>query len=221
MGVFSRPPPPPPPTLEEKIFEFATENATPVGIASTLVVAVIFWRFASWFATFVFSTQSTVDKKLAEADARRRKYRAQIINLTFRALKSIAMADGEFVESEREAIILCSKTLHVKCPDLDAIPPITPRALATSALGQEPEKVALVLTLMCHFSLIDGEEHPSEFKLVEKFAREFGVEHRVLCARHRPSRPVAVTARRPRLDMSCSQMCLCLCVCVCVCVCVR
>ena len=179
------------------------------GIVGTLVLAVACVRLVSWFVGFVFGDGSdAVDKKLAVADARRRRYRAQIISLTFRALKSIAMADGHFHESERDCLASCAKALAVKCPNLDEIPTITPRALAKSLVGQEPEKCALIITLMCHFSLIDGEEHPDEFKLVEKFAQEFDVERKTLCARHAPhrSRPLQYFAgcSRARATLICA-----------------
>ena len=167
LGLFSseRPPPPPPPTPVQELFELL--RTSPIALVVTIVLGAALAKLLTRFSHFILnSPEAEVDRKLAQADARRRKYRAQITNLTFRALKSIAMADGIFHASERSCLEESARQLSVKCPDLDSLAPISPRALAKSVLGQEPEKCALLLSLLSHFSLIDGEQHPEEFKLV-------------------------------------------------------
>ena len=181
MGLFGKKPPPPPPEPLDELLEFGRTHAVEIAVGT--LAGLVILRFLSWFVGFVFyslSDEAKLKKKIAEAEARRRRYRAQITQYTFRALKSIAMADGVFHAEERRGLIACAKALAVKCPDLDALEPITPEALAKSALGKEPEKCAHLLTLMCHFSLVDGEEHPDEFKMVERFAKAFEVEPKTL-----------------------------------------
>jgi len=117
-----------------------------------------------------------LDEKIKLAEARRRSYRSEVVNLTFRALKAVALADGIFHEKEREMLTRCEEVLTVASPDLDALEPITPEALANhSLLAKEPEKQAYLLILMVHLSLVDGDEHPKEVALVKRFADAFGV----------------------------------------------
>ena len=166
LGLFSaRSPPPPAPTPVQELFELLLSS--PVALVVTIIIGASLAKFLTRFTGFVLnSKEAEVDRKLAEADARRRKYRHEITSLTFRALKSVAMADGVFHPTERSCLEESARQLSVKCPDLDSLVPISPRALSKSVLGQEPEKCALLLSLLSHFSLIDGEAHPEEFKLV-------------------------------------------------------
>ena len=91
-------------------------------------------------------------------------------------LKTIALADGVFHESERALLEYATKALTVSCPDIDDVPTITPEALAASVVGDDPRKQVQLLMLMVHMALCDGEEHPQEFELVKQFAEAFGVE---------------------------------------------
>jgi len=140
--------------------------------ANTLAVAAAVW--------FLVSPSDEDDSKLARAEAKRRSYRTEIIRLTFRALKAVAVADGIFHESERELLEACEDVLTVSCPDLEELEPISPQDLAGSIIAREPEKVATLLQLMVHVSLVDGEEHPTEFQAVQRFGVAFGVSLHVL-----------------------------------------
>jgi len=133
-------------------------------------------RGATWGLLGLGSGPSELDAKLAKAESKRRKYRATITTLTFRALKAVAIADGDFHETERTCLVLCARTLAVECPDLEALEPISADDLADSVLADEPEKVALLLTLLVHYALVDGDAHPKEYKVVEDYAAAFGVE---------------------------------------------
>jgi uncharacterized tellurite resistance protein B-like protein len=110
----------------------------------------------------------------------RRAYRTEVVVLTFRALKSVALADGVFHKKEKELLEACTEALTVRCPDIDEVEMISPDELAASVIADEPEKQAHILTLMVHMALVDGEEHPSEFALVKQFAAAFGVEDKTL-----------------------------------------
>ena len=105
------PPPPPPPAPAEQLL--ALIQTQPLALAVTIAIASMLTVFVIWFSGYVLREEE-VDAKLAAAEARRRKYRAQITNLTFRALKSLAMADGVFHPSERLCLEACAKSLAVR-----------------------------------------------------------------------------------------------------------
>ena len=122
-----------------------------------------------------------VDEKVKYAEARRRAYRQQVVNLVFRAMKSVALADGVFHEVERSLLRHCEDVLTVKCPELDAIATITPEELASHPIfAEDPKKQAFLLMVLVHLALVDGDEHPAEFALVQRFADAFGAEPSVL-----------------------------------------
>ena len=121
-------------------------------------------------------TRTKAEMALEAAEARRRSYRAEVTNLTFRVLKTIALADGVFHESERALLEYATRALTVTCPDVEDVATITPEALAASVIGDDPKKQVQLLMLMVHMALCDGEEHPQEFELVKQFAAAFGVE---------------------------------------------
>jgi hypothetical protein len=73
-------------------------------------------RGATWGLLGLGSGPSELDAKLAKAESKRRKYRATITTLTFRALKAVAIADGDFHETERTCLVLCARTLAVEVP---------------------------------------------------------------------------------------------------------
>ena len=160
----------------ERLFQLAMAGATAAG------VIVGFYMLYTRDDDFD-KIEDESDRKLKQAETRRRMYRSEVINLTFRALKAVALADGVFHEKERELLQHCTEVLTVPCPDLDALEPISAAELATkTVIAKEPEKQADLLTLMVHLSLVDGDEHPEEYKLVKKFAEAFGVESETLAA---------------------------------------
>ena len=191
--------------------------SSPMALIATIVLGLLIISFMKGFFVFVFTeAEADIDKKLAEADARRRKFRQQIINLTFRSLKTVAMADGTFHESERRCMEACARHLCVKCPNLDELKTIKPATLAKSVIAFEAEKVAHLLTLMTHLSLIDGEEHPEEFACVEKFATAFSVESETLkdlragvMKNHQTCEAALKKSDRPELASSGSAVLLC------------
>eukprot|EP00322_Chrysochromulina_rotalis_P015884 CAMPEP_0115865588 /NCGR_PEP_ID=MMETSP0287-20121206/19800_1 /TAXON_ID=412157 /ORGANISM="Chrysochromulina rotalis, Strain UIO044" /LENGTH=213 /DNA_ID=CAMNT_0003320107 /DNA_START=57 /DNA_END=698 /DNA_ORIENTATION=+ len=154
-------------------FKLAVAGATVAG-----VVAGYYLLFSSYQDEMEEDFET--DERIRKAEMRRRAYRTQVINLTFRSLKAIALADGELHEKERALLHHCADVLTVKCPNIDELQPITPHELACSIIGDEPDKQAYLLTLMVHLALIDGDEHPAEFALVQKFADGFGVDPSVL-----------------------------------------
>ena len=173
------PPPPPPPPLV---------IMTDPPLEAQLVIVVMLGIVAFGFYVFWYGWRMGLDDDLAPAEAKRRAYRAEIIRLTFGALKGIAMADGEFHPKERELLEACTKVLHVRCPPIDEVPALSPEELAGSILAQEAEKQAHLLMLMVHVALVDGDEHPAEFELVERHAAAFGVEESHLQALRRSVR---------------------------------
>jgi len=180
MGfLFGRPPPPPPPppTQQELLLELVQDNPTASIVTGLSLLVLVFMS-----GLFRSSTPkpTALDIKVAEADARRRRFRQQITQLTFRALKAVAVADGVFHDNERHCLELCASSLSVRCPDFDELKPISPTALSKSLLGQDPIMCAKVLALMCHFAEVDGNAHPEEIKVVQTFADAFEIEPAVL-----------------------------------------
>ena len=110
---------------------------TLVSGAVTIVLLVVAYRFLA-YAQYLMSAEAAIDRKLALADFRRRKYRTEITTLTFRALKSIAMADGVFHDSERRCLEASARQLAVKCPNLDTLRVISPAALSERRRDPNP-----------------------------------------------------------------------------------
>ena len=125
-----------------------------------------------------------VSAKLRAVESMRRQARQEIIILTFRALKAVAMADGVFHKSEEQLLYSILEELPDLLeivPDLDQIFPITPDELAEKTerlAGPGPKSLDYMrlrlLTLMCHVALVDGVEDKAETQLIGEFAAAFG-----------------------------------------------
>ena len=195
LDFFKPPPPPPPPppvSMLSSAYEAVVASASeqPVALAVVVVLTLplgikMFSALLSFADEFFFIFRKEVGsrpvvKRLTEVERKRRSYRREIATLTFRALKSIAMADGVFHDEEHELLKLSQDVLTVKIGDLDQLALISPEELARSQIGKEPEKKARLLALMVHVALVDGDEHPQEIELVAKYAAAFGIEPETL-----------------------------------------
>ena len=100
-----------------------------------------------------------------------------------RALKTVATADGEFQALERDLLDSLQRyVLHSEL-ELDALEPITAEELAEAVPeGEFRERILHGAIMM---ALIDGEAAESEMKLVDSFARAFGIADASLKDMHR------------------------------------
>lgn len=102
----------------------------------------------------------------------------EVANAGLRALKMVAMADGELHELERR--LLNAAQAHILRTDFDlsALEPITPAALAQAV--ELPELRERILSAAIIMALIDGEATEAEGKLLAGFADAFGIESQAL-----------------------------------------
>lgn len=96
-----------------------------------------------------------------------------ILPYGLRAMKSIAIVDGVFHETERELIATAQQFFGAD-HDIDALAPITPDELAEHLT--DPQLRRQIVRGMVVLSLIDGEASPAEAALVESYAQALGVE---------------------------------------------
>ena len=90
-----------------------------------------------------------------------------------RAMKTVAMADGELDETERALMLAAQKLFGVEI-DIDPLPPITPRELAAEITDPK------LRWQLCHglivMSLADGAASEDEWRQVQAFADALEVE---------------------------------------------
>lgn len=105
----------------------------------------------------------------------------EIIPFGLRAMKTIAMANGTFAESERN-LLETAKSMFGSDVDLDSLGPIEPAELAAAIT--DPKKRKQLVRGMTIVSLIDGEASPEEAVIVKRFADALGVASPELKALH-------------------------------------
>ena len=162
MGRYSKPPPPPPPAFDVFVDTVKTCAADPLNSCEPqyLVAFAVVALTLLYLLVLRPARLDPISAKLALAEAKRRRQRAEIVILTFRALKAVAMADGVFHETEEELLYSISEELPdlvELVPDLDEIYPITPAELAAKTellAGPAPSKGLdymrlRLLVLMC------------------------------------------------------------------------
>ncbi len=97
----------------------------------------------------------------------------ELVPYGLRAMKMVALANGVFDYRER-GLLDTAQELFGTSHDLDALPPITPEALASHI--EEPSLRRQIVRGMVVLSLIDGEASPAEARLIERFAAALEVE---------------------------------------------
>ena len=96
-----------------------------------------------------------------------------IVPFGLRALKVVAMADGQFSERER-GLLAAAQKMFSSNVDVDALEPIEPAELAAKI-----EHIGLrrqLLRAMLITSMADGEASPQEAATIEAFREAFGIE---------------------------------------------
>lgn len=90
-----------------------------------------------------------------------------------RAMKTVALADGDLDPTERALMEAAQKLFGVEI-DIDSLEPITPEELAREITDPQ------LRWQLCHgmivMSLADGEANSAEWQLVEAFARALAIE---------------------------------------------
>ena len=90
-----------------------------------------------------------------------------------RAMKTVALADGDFDPTERALMEAAQELFGVEV-DIDSLEPITPEELAREITDPQ------LRWQLCHgmivMSLADGDANNDEWKLVEAFARALDIE---------------------------------------------
>jgi tellurite resistance protein len=90
----------------------------------------------------------------------------------FRALKTVAMADGTFADMERQLLSAAARALHIDT-NVDTLTPISPEECA-QALPGETERQRLIQAQLI-MALIDGEVSKQEMTVIKGFAQAMGV----------------------------------------------
>jgi tellurite resistance protein len=210
-------PPPPPPSVFESLLDTMHQpiEVTPASIIGTVIVGLAGVLLIRSIAPMVWGEASDEDERVVlEAESRRRAYREELVMLTFRAFKAVAMCDGVLHDKERALLMDCQSALTVQCPDFDALEPLEPEDLQRSVIASEPEKQAYMLMLMMHIALVDGQYDAKEVALVKRFADALGVEaahleslkQRVL--QHHQAAKTRVEASQPGMRRSSSAILL-------------
>jgi hypothetical protein len=89
-----------------------------------------------------------------------------------RALKSVAVADGEFASQER-AMLEAAQTIFGSTHDLDALPPITPAELAAALT--DPKLRWQVVNGLVVITMVDEEVSATQVATAEAFAQALAV----------------------------------------------
>ena len=97
----------------------------------------------------------------------------EVARAGMRALKTVALADGELHALERRLIESAQQHILKSSFELDALQPISPAELAQEVAAPElRERIVSACILVC---LIDGVASPAEVALLEAFASALGV----------------------------------------------
>jgi uncharacterized tellurite resistance protein B-like protein len=94
-----------------------------------------------------------------------------------RAMKSVALADGELHPQERRMLELALELFELEL-DVDAIETIEPEALAEGLT--DPDARHNFVSRLVVLTTLDGEVTPDEVELVERYAAALGVEERAV-----------------------------------------
>jgi hypothetical protein len=97
----------------------------------------------------------------------------EVVPFGLRALKMVAMADGEFSERERDLLATAQHVFGTNV-DVDALEPIDPDELGRHLLDAGLRRQ--IVRAMVVLSLIDGEASPAEAAIVARFAKALGIE---------------------------------------------
>lgn len=97
----------------------------------------------------------------------------EIVEVGIRAMKTLALADGELSESERSLIATAQATFGTDF-DLDQVQPIAPAELAKGIT--DPALRRQLVRGMTVLSLVDGEASPKEAAVVRQFAEALDVK---------------------------------------------
>ncbi len=93
--------------------------------------------------------------------------------LGFRALKTLALSDGEMHQTERD-VIQGGQWLFGDDHDLEALPPVTPEELAAGLT--DPDKRKQFLAAMVMVTMADGEVNEDETRCLRAFSGALGVD---------------------------------------------
>ena len=162
---------PPPPAAPPTWLEYATvvvEQNVAAAPFEAVALALMLGLCLAVAAVLLTPSQDPVEEKVRAAEKRRRAFRKNIVDMTFRALKTVAMADGVFHPNERSLLADVAESLTVVCPDLDGLAPIEPEALARR-MPDGSMRFRLIV-LMLHVALVDGHEDKREYAVVKRFA---------------------------------------------------
>jgi uncharacterized tellurite resistance protein B-like protein len=96
-----------------------------------------------------------------------------------RAMKTVAVADGELHPQERRMIELALELFELDVElDIDALDPITPEELAEGLTGADVR--AKFIQRLVVLTTLDGEVTAAEVELVERYAAALGVDERAV-----------------------------------------
>ena len=116
-----------------------------------------------------------------------------------RGLLALAWADGDFDETEKEAIdVLSHEELHTDT-DITKLEPITPRELAT-VLGEESDMAENFLRTAVMVALADGVYSVCEDDLLHDFCNAFGLKVKALDALRRNLQQAQLEAEQEHGD---------------------
>ena len=113
---WTKPPPPPaaPPTWLEYATVVVEQNvAAPF---EAVVLAIMLGLCLCIAAVVLMPSRDPVMDRVLAAEKRRRAFRKNIIDMTFRAMKTVAAADGVFHPKERSLLVDVAESLTVVCP---------------------------------------------------------------------------------------------------------
>lgn len=94
--------------------------------------------------------------------------------LTFRAMRAVAGADGSLATPEASLIVEAGRLLGQEAVDVDALTPLGPDELRDAAL--EPRDAERVVQAAILVALMDGKVEPAEVHAVRELARAAGVD---------------------------------------------
>ena len=104
-----------PPAAPPTWLEYATVVVEQNG-ASDLLLALVLGLCLCVATLLRMPSRDPAMERLLAAEKRRRAFRKNIVDITFRAMKSVAVADGVFHPKERELLAAVAESLTVVCP---------------------------------------------------------------------------------------------------------
>lgn len=102
--------------------------------------------------------------------------------LALRAMKTLALADGELHPQERRMIEIAVEVFELEL-DIDALEPLEPASLAEQL--SEPEAREGFIERLVVLATLDGEVTAEEVELIEAYAEAVGVDHHGVTALRR------------------------------------